>query len=74
MNFEFSDEQNLLREQAQRFLVEQSPLSAVRAVLDDSDTPFDADVWLYSIAKEVTLLLRKITVHNVSENIFSTDC
>lgn len=45
MNFEFSDEQNLLREQAQRFLVEQSPLSAVRAVLDNSDTPFDADVW-----------------------------
>ena len=45
MNFEFSDEQNLLREQAQRFLSEQSPLSTVRAVLDDADVSCDQALW-----------------------------
>ena len=45
MNFEFSEEQNLLREQAQRFLREQCPLTAVRAVLDDRDVSHDEAVW-----------------------------
>ena len=42
MNFEFSDEQNLLREQAQSFLSDKCPLAAVRRVLD-GDEPNDAD-------------------------------
>ena len=44
MNFEFSDEQNLLREQAAGFLGDNCPPSAVRAVLE-GDAPFDADLW-----------------------------
>jgi len=44
MNFEFSDEQNLLREQAQSFLADKCPLTAVRRVLD-GDQPNDAQVW-----------------------------
>ena len=44
MNFEFSDEQNLLREQALGFLQEHCPLSAVRAVLD-GDAAYDAGLW-----------------------------
>ena len=44
MNFEFSEEQNLLREQAQGFLREKSPLTAVRAVLE-SDAAFDESLW-----------------------------
>ena len=44
MNFEFSDEQNLLREQAQGFLQENCPLSAVRAILD-SDAAYDQALW-----------------------------
>ena len=44
MNFEFSDEQNLLREQALGFLQEHCPMSAVRAVLD-GDAAYDADLW-----------------------------
>ena len=44
MNFEFSDEQNLLREQALGFLNEHCPMSAVRAVLD-GDAAYDADLW-----------------------------
>ncbi len=45
MNFEFSEEQNLLREQAQRFLREQCPLSAVRRVLDSPEISHDAALW-----------------------------
>ena len=44
MNFEFSDEQNLLREQASGFLQEHCPMSAVRAVLD-GDAAYDAELW-----------------------------
>lgn len=45
MNFEFSEEQNLLREQVQKFLREQCPLEKVRAVLDDTEKSHDAEVW-----------------------------
>ena len=45
MNFEFSEDQNLLREQAQRFLREQCPLQTVRAVLDSSTTAYDSKLW-----------------------------
>ncbi len=44
MNFEFSEEQNLLREQAQSFLADKCPLTAVRRVLD-GEQPNDAQVW-----------------------------
>ena len=44
MNFEFSDEQQLLREQARGFLTDHCPTSAVRAVLD-GDQDWDAALW-----------------------------
>ena len=44
MNFEFSEEQNLLREQARGFLQDNCPPSAVRKVLE-SDAEYDADLW-----------------------------
>ena len=44
MNFEFSEEQDLLREQAQNFLRDKCDSKAVRAVLE-GDAPFDADLW-----------------------------
>ena len=44
MNFEFSEEQNLLREQAQSFLKDQCSLSAVRSVLDGEQS-FDEGLW-----------------------------
>jgi acyl-CoA dehydrogenase len=44
MNFEFSDEQNLLREQAQAFLARTCPLTTVRKVLDGKAT-FDEATW-----------------------------
>ena len=45
MNFEFSEEQYLLREQAQRYLRDKSPLETVRAVLDDKELSHDAALW-----------------------------
>ena len=44
MNFEFSEEQDLLWEQARGFLQDNSPLSAVRRVLN-GDEPYDAGLW-----------------------------
>ena len=44
MNFEFSEEQNLLREQARGFLGEHCPMTKVRAVLD-GDQPTDMALW-----------------------------
>jgi acyl-CoA dehydrogenase len=44
MNFDFSDDSKLLREQAQRFLRENCPPKAVRAVLD-GNAPYDAALW-----------------------------
>ena len=44
MNFEYSDEQNLLREQAFGFLQDNCPASAVRAILD-GDAAYDAALW-----------------------------
>ena len=44
VNFEFTEEQNLLREQAQGFLREHCPPAAVRAVLE-GDAAYDAALW-----------------------------
>jgi acyl-CoA dehydrogenase len=44
MNFEFSEEQNLLREQAISFLNDKSPLSVARRVLE-GDESHDEDLW-----------------------------
>lgn len=44
MNFEFSEEQNLLREQAKGYLAEKCSLERVRKVLE-GDEPYAGDVW-----------------------------
>ena len=43
MNFEFSDEQQLLREQARGFLAQNCPTTTVRAVLE-GDADHDAEL------------------------------
>lgn len=45
MNFEFSDDQRLLRDQARRFLDDNSPTRAVRTVLDDETLSYDQELW-----------------------------
>ena len=44
MNFEFSEEQKLLRDQASRFLADNCPPAAVRAILE-SDAAYDTSLW-----------------------------
>ena len=44
MNFDFSDESKLLRDQARRFLTEKSPSKVVRTVLE-GHAPYLKDVW-----------------------------
>src|SRR3954447_15859453 len=44
MNFDFSDEQKQLRDEARRFLAEKCPPKAVRAVLD-GHASYDRDLW-----------------------------
>lgn len=44
LNFEFSDEQNQLRDQAQGFLTDNCPPAAVRKVLE-GDEPYDRKLW-----------------------------
>jgi alkylation response protein AidB-like acyl-CoA dehydrogenase len=45
MNFDFSDDQKALKDEARRFLAARSPVSVVRGVLDDPAKPFDAALW-----------------------------
>jgi alkylation response protein AidB-like acyl-CoA dehydrogenase len=44
MNFDFSDDQKQLRDQARKFLAEKCPPKAVRAVLDGK-APYDRQLW-----------------------------
>jgi len=44
MNFDFSDDQKQLRDQARKFLTEKCPPKAVRAVLDGK-VPYDKELW-----------------------------
>ena len=44
MNFDFSDDQKQLRDQARRFLAEKSPPKTVRAVLDGK-AAYDKELW-----------------------------
>ena len=45
MNFDFSDEQKMLRDQARKFLNEKSSKKVVRDVLNDDEKTFDASLW-----------------------------
>lgn len=45
MNFDFSDDQKALKDQARRFLADKSSSKAVRAVLNDAAVSFDKDLW-----------------------------
>jgi len=44
MNFDFSDEQKQMRDEARKFLAEKCPPKAVRAVLDGKE-PYDRELW-----------------------------
>ena len=45
MNFDFSEEQYLLRDQARKFLDDRSTSAVVRAVLENDKKPYDIELW-----------------------------
>ncbi len=45
MNFDFSDDQKALKDQARKFLADKSSAKAVRGVLEKADVSFDAALW-----------------------------
>jgi alkylation response protein AidB-like acyl-CoA dehydrogenase len=45
VNFDFSDEQKALRDEARRFLADKSSPKVVRGVLDAADISYDAALW-----------------------------
>ena len=45
MDFDFSDDQKFLKSEARKFLDAHCPVSAVRAVLDQSENAYDQGLW-----------------------------
>ncbi len=45
MNFDYSDDQKFLKNEARKFLEARCTSAAVRKVLNDDDVSFDADLW-----------------------------
>ena len=45
MNFDFSDDQKALKDQARKFLAEKAGAKATRRVLDDESVSYDAQLW-----------------------------
>lgn len=45
MNFDYSDDQKFLKQEARKFLQARCPITATRRVLDDDSKPFDSDLW-----------------------------
>jgi alkylation response protein AidB-like acyl-CoA dehydrogenase len=45
VNFDFSDDQKALKDQARKFLSDKSSAKAVRAVLENADVSFDKALW-----------------------------
>ena len=45
MNFDFSDDQKLLRDQARKFLTDKCDRAVVRSVLEDSYKNHSDDLW-----------------------------
>ncbi len=45
MDFDFSDEQRMLRDQARKFLSDHAAPAAVRRILEDDRAPYDRELW-----------------------------
>jgi alkylation response protein AidB-like acyl-CoA dehydrogenase len=45
MDFDFSDDQKFLKNEARKFLEARCPVSVVRGVLDDASKSYDANLW-----------------------------
>ena len=45
MNFDFSDDQKLLRDQARKFLFDKCDRKSVRTILDDDQLHYHKELW-----------------------------
>ena len=45
MNFDFSDDQKLLQEQARKFLTDKCSRKLVRSVLDNNNNQYSKELW-----------------------------
>jgi alkylation response protein AidB-like acyl-CoA dehydrogenase len=45
MNFDFSDDQKYLKDQARKFLAQRAPMTSVRAVLETDAIAYDTSLW-----------------------------
>ena len=45
MNFDFSDDQKLLRDQARKFLQDKCDRSVVRSILEDDKQKYSKELW-----------------------------
>ena len=45
MNFDFSDDQKLLKDQARKFLTDKCSRQVVRSVLDNSEDQYSKELW-----------------------------
>ena len=45
MNFDFSDDQKLLKDQARKFLTDKCSRQVVRSVLDNSENQYSKELW-----------------------------
>ncbi|HUG37024.1 MAG TPA: hypothetical protein VML54_08760 [Candidatus Limnocylindrales bacterium] len=52
MNFDFSEDQKVLRDQARKFLGERASPARVRTILE-TDAPSDVDLWLLGLPADI---------------------
>ncbi|MCB2061761.1 MAG: acyl-CoA/acyl-ACP dehydrogenase, partial [Novosphingobium sp.] len=45
MDFDYTDEQKALKDEARRFLADVAPLTVARAALDDPGQGYDEELW-----------------------------
>ena len=50
MNFDFSDDQKLLKDQARKFLSDKCTRKVVRTVLDNTDSQYSKELWQEIVA------------------------
>ena len=64
MNFDFSDEQQMLRDEVRKYMVKESPTKVAREVLERGGTHGDA-VWRGLSELGVTALMRNLSARGL---------
>lgn len=57
MNFDFSEDQEMLRNEARKFLESRCPIDRARAVMEDAEQGYDAELWQELVEQGWTALV-----------------